>query len=127
MRKKKKHSVRFLNLVDDARVRVQEIPVETVLRRFKKGETLHVIDVREYKEYLGGHMERCRHISKGILERDVENFYPHLDQEIILYCQGGYRSILAADALQKMGYSNVYSMTGGWRAWKEHSGPISLL
>lgn len=127
MRKKKKHSVRFLNLVDDARVRVQEIPAETVLRRFKKGEVLHLIDVREYREYLGGHIERCRHISKGILERDVENFYPHLDQEIILYCQGGYRSTLAADALQKMGYSNVYSMAGGFRAWKGHSGPISLL
>ena len=127
MRKKKKHSIRFLNLVDDARVRVQEISAETVLRRFRKGESLYLIDVREYKEFLGGHIEKCRHISKGILERDVEYFYPHLDQEIILYCQGGFRSILAADAIQKMGYSNVHSMAGGFRAWKENSGPISLL
>ena len=127
MRKGKKHSIRFLNLVDDARVRVQEISAETVLRRFRKGESLHLIDVREYKEFLGGHIGQCRHISKGILERDVEYFYPHLDQEIILYCQGGFRSILAADAIQKMGYSNVHSMAGGFRAWKENSGPISLL
>ena len=127
MRKKKKHSIRFLNLVDDARVRVQEISAETVLRRFRKGESLYLVDVREYKEFLGGHIGKCRHISKGILERDVEYFYPHLDQEIILYCQGGFRSILAADAIQKMGYSNVHSMAGGFRAWKENSGPISLL
>ena len=126
MPKSKKHSIRFLNLVDDAKTRIQEIAVERVLERFNRGDSLQLIDVREYQEYLLSHIENARHISKGLLERDIEEHYKDLDEELILYCGGGYRSALAADALQQMGYSNVYSMAGGYRSWKAKAGPITL-
>jgi rhodanese-related sulfurtransferase len=122
----KNHSIRFLNLVDDAKTRIKEVNVEHVLDRFKRGESIQLIDVREKKEFLLSHIGTSRHISKGLLERDIEQHYKDLDEELILYCGGGYRSALAADALQKMGYSNVYSMAGGYRAWKLNAGPISL-
>ena len=127
MARRKNHSIRFLNLVDDAKMRIEEIPCETVLRRFKKGIPMNIIDIRDFREYLGGHIQGCRHISRGILERDIDFFYPHLDQELILYCDEGYRSALAADSLLKMGYQSVFSMSGGWNGWKKMSGPISLL
>ena len=122
----KNHSVRFLNLVDDAKTRIQEVGVDRILERFKRGDKMHLIDVREYQEYLQSHIETSRHISKGLLERDIEQHYKDLDEELILYCGGGYRSALAADALQKMGYSKVFSMSGGSREWKIKAGPISL-
>ena len=126
MPKKKNHSIRFLNLVDDAKTRIKEVSVERVLERFNRGESMQLIDVREYQEYLLSHIGTSRHISKGVLERDVEQHYRDLDEERILYCGGGYRSALAADSLQSMGYSNVYSMAGGYREWKLKAGPISL-
>lgn len=122
----RKPTTRFLNLIDDAKLRIQEIPVEDVLYRFQKRALLNLVDVREYREFLGSHIENCRHISRGVLERQIEVYFKELDTEIILYSQDGYRSALAADALQKMGYSNVYSMAGGYRAWKNLGGPICL-
>ena len=127
MPKKPKHSVRFLNLVDDAKTRITEISAEDVLRRFRKGEAMNLIDVREYREYLLSHIGNSLHIGKGIIERDIEQHYRNLEDELILYCGGGFRSALAADALQRMGYTNVRSMAGGFRAWKDLGGPISLM
>ena len=118
-----KHSVRFLNLVDDAKTRITEIDVDTVIRRRREGKkTLNIIDVREEREYLLSHIPNARHISKGIIERDIEKWYKKLDEELILYCGGGYRSALAAEALQAMGYTRVASMDGGWRGWTAAGG-----
>ena len=127
MGKKVKHSIRFLNLVDDAKTRIQETTIEKVMFRQRRGETLNIIDVREEREYLLSHINGARHLGKGVLERDVEQFYRNLDEELILYCGGGYRSALAADNLQKMGYSRVYSMTGGYRGWKEAGGETTFI
>ena len=127
MPKKPNHSVRFLNLVDDAKTRINEISAEDVLRRFRKGEAMDIVDVREYREYLLSHIGNALHIGKGVIERDIEQHHRDLDKELILYCGGGFRSALAADALQRMGYTNVRSMAGGFRAWKELGGPISLM
>ena len=110
-----KHSTRFLNLVDDAKTRIREITVEKVLQDMHHGKSLNIVDVREEREYLICHIPRTRHIGKGVLERDVEKWYRNVNEEIILYCGGGYRSALAADNLQKMGYTNVLSMSGGFR------------
>ena len=126
MRKAPKHSTRFLNLVDDAKTRVREIPVEKILQDRQRGKSLNIIDVREEREYLISHIPNARHIGKGIIERDIEKWYRKLDEEMILYCGGGFRSALAADNLQKMGYTNVISMAGGFREWKKQGGPISL-
>lgn len=126
MGKTRKHSTRFLNLVDDAKTRIREISVEKVLADRNAGKLLNIIDVREEREYLISHIPSVRHIGKGILERDIEKWYRNLDEELILYCGGGFRSALAADALTKMGYTKVLSMEGGFRAWKKCGGPISL-
>ena len=123
---KKKYTIRFLNLVDDSKTRTQEVSTEKVLERFRRGETLNLIDVREEREYLLSHIGSSRHMGRGVLEREIEKFYKNLDEELILYCQQGYRAILAADSLQKMGYSRVYAMTGGFALWKQLGGPISL-
>ena len=122
-----KHSTRFLNLVDDAKTRIREITVEKLLQDRNKGKALNIIDVREEREYLISHIPAARHIGKGVLERDIEKWYRNLNEEMILYCGGGYRSALAADALQKMGYTNVLSMAGGFREWKRQGGPISAI
>ena len=127
MAKKKKHSIRFLNLVDDAKTRIQETTIEKIMFRFRRGETLNLIDVREEREYLLSHINNARWIGKGVLERDIEQYYRDLDEEIILYCGGGYRSALAADNLRKMGYSRVYSMAGGYRAWKLAGGETTFI
>ena len=127
MPKKPQHSVRFLNLVDDAKTRITEISAEDVLRRFRKGEAMNLVDVREYREYLNSHIGNALHIGKGVIERDIEQNYRDLDAELILYCGGGYRSALAADAIQRMGYTSVRSMAGGFREWKNLGGPISLM
>jgi rhodanese-related sulfurtransferase len=113
------HSPGFLRLVDDARTRVRETDCEAVRRRQVAGERLLLVDVREDREWAQGHLPGAIHLGKGIIERDAETRLPDHDAEIILYCGGGYRSALAADALQKMGYRRVVSMAGGWRRWGE--------
>lgn len=119
----KHHNPRFESLVDDARARVQECTVEDVWARISKGETFHLIDVREESEFANGHLPRARHLGKGIIERDVETEYPDTATELVLYCGGGYRSVLAADNLRRMGYTNVISMDGGIRGWTEAGHP----
>jgi rhodanese-related sulfurtransferase len=114
-----KHAPGFLKLVQDAKARVRECTVDDVRARLDRGERLNLIDVREESEYAAGHVPGAVHLSKGVIERDVETRYPDPATELVLYCGGGYRSALAADNLQKMGYTNVYSVDGGWRALKD--------
>lgn len=111
------HTKEFLELAEDARSRVKEISVEQTLEKIAEGATL--IDVREDNEFAAGHAEGATHIGRGVIERDIIGKVPDKNQELILYCGGGYRSALAADNLQKMGYTNVFSMIGGWTAWQE--------
>lgn len=119
-----KHSEGFLKIVDDARSRVKEVTVEGARQRLAANEGARLIDVREDNEWQAGHAAGAEHLGKGIIERDIEARVPDKAAELILYCGGGYRSALAADALQKMGYTNVYSMAGGWKAWKESGAPV---
>ena len=118
------HSTEFLNLVNDAKKRVKETNVAAVKARLDKGEKLNLIDTREDNEFAKGHLPGATHLSKGIIERDIEKTFPDRDAELILYCGGGFRSALAADNLQKMGYQNVISMDGGWRGWNEAGGKV---
>ena len=119
----KKHSPGFLALVEEARPRVREVTVADALQSVNGG-TARLIDVREDNEWEEGHAKGADHLSKGIIERDIETVVPDKDAELILYCGGGYRAVLAADALEKMGYTNVASMAGGWRAYVEANAPI---
>ena len=119
-----KHSVGFLKIVDDAKTRVREITVEETRQRLLSGVPLRLIDVREDHEWEAGHAAGAEHLSKGIIERDIEQLVPDKETELILYCGGGYRSALAADTLQRMDYKNVYSLAGGWKAWKEAGAPV---
>ncbi|HVN87384.1 MAG TPA: rhodanese-like domain-containing protein [Candidatus Binatia bacterium] len=112
-----KHSPRFLKLVDEARRRVRELRVADVKAMMDRGERFQLIDVREESEWANGHLPGACHLSKGIIERDIEIAIPDLNVPIVLYCGGGYRSALAADNLRTMGYTNVASMDGGWREW----------
>jgi rhodanese-related sulfurtransferase len=118
------HATGFLNLVNDAKKRVKETNVAAVKARMDKGEKLNLIDTREDNEFAKGHLPGATHLSKGIIERDIEKTFPDRDAELILYCGGGFRSALAADNLQKMGYTNVISMDGGWRGWTEAGGKV---
>jgi rhodanese-related sulfurtransferase len=118
----KQHNPAFLRIVDDARARVEETTVAAVRERIARGDRFHLIDVREESEWARGHLPNAVHIGRGVLERDIETHIPDTDAEIVLYCGGGYRSALAADALQRMGYTNVKSMDGGWRGWTEQQG-----
>jgi len=120
----KKHAPRFLEIVNDAKKRVAECTVDEIKTRLDAGETFHLVDVREESEYARGHLPGAVHIGKGVIERDIEAKIPDTDDLIVLYCGGGYRSALAADALQKMGYENVVSMDGGWRGWTEAGYPV---
>jgi rhodanese-related sulfurtransferase len=113
------HSQGFLTIVNDAKSRVRETTPEEVRRRQQAGDSFHLVDVREDNEWQKGHAAGSIHLGKGIIERDIEKAIPDHQAEIILYCGGGYRSALAADALQKMGYEKVISMDGGWTRWKE--------
>jgi len=114
-----KHSEGFLKLVNDAKSRIAEVTVAEA-RNILDGSTDAVlIDVREDHEWQAARAQRAIHLGKGIIERDIEEKVPNHNTELILYCGGGYRSALAADVLQQMGYSNVYSMAGGWKAWQE--------
>ena len=114
-----KHSPRFLKLVLDSKQRVRETTVEEIKKRLDRGDAFVLVDVREESEWGKGHLPGAIHLGKGIIERDVEERFPDNATELVLYCGGGYRSALAADNLQKMGYTNVISMDGGFRGWKE--------
>jgi rhodanese-related sulfurtransferase len=119
-----KHSPGFLKIVDDAKNRVKECTVADVKNKLDRGEKFVLVDVREDREWEAGHLPKAIHLGKGVIERDVEEKIPDHDAQIVLYCGGGFRSALAADNLQKMGYTNVISMDGGWRGWKEANLPI---
>ena len=116
------HSKEFEKLVNDIRRNVKEISVKETLERIENGATL--IDVREDNEWEREHAAGAEHLGRGVIERDIVWKHPDKTEELILYCGGGYRSALAADNLQKMGYTNIYSMIGGWTAWKEANAPI---
>lgn len=119
-----KHNPGFLKLVNETRRRVKECTVAQAKARFDSGEALHFLDVREDQEFAKDHAKGARHLGKGIIERDVETLIPDKDEAILLYCGGGYRSILAADALQHMGYTNVVSMDGGIKGWRDAGYPM---
>jgi rhodanese-related sulfurtransferase len=113
------HSPRFLKLVDEAKTRVKQTNVAEVRRRMAGGEKFLLVDVREDHEWAKGHLPGAVHLGRGIIERDLETKVPDTATKLILYCGGGFRSALVADNLQKMGYTNVESMDGGWRGWNE--------
>jgi rhodanese-related sulfurtransferase len=115
----KKHSEKFVELVNDALTRIPEISAEEVSKKLETNEDFVLVDTREKEEYEAGHLPNAIYLSKGVIERDIEQHVPDLDKEIVLYCGGGYRSALAADNLKKMGYKNVKSQAGGWREWNE--------
>jgi rhodanese-related sulfurtransferase len=119
-----KHTEGFLKLVDAAKSRIREVTVAETRSRMAANPQTVLIDVREDKEWETGHASGAEHLGKGIIERDIETKVPDKSAELILYCGGGYRSALAADALQDMGYSNVWSMAGGWKAWQESGAPV---
>ena len=119
-----KHSPGFLAIVNDSLSRVREISVEEVRGDTDSSVDFVLVDVREDSEWNASHATGAIHLGKGIIERDIETVIPESDKKIVLYCGGGYRSALAADALQKMGYKSVFSLAGGWRAWKDAGMPI---
>ncbi len=119
------HSPRFLRIVEDAKKRVHETSVDEVKAKIDRGEKFLLVDVREESEYAKDHLPGAIHLGKGIIERDVEERVPDLSAPLVLYCGGGFRSALAADNLQKMGYSNVLSMDGGIRGWREKGFPLT--
>ena len=112
-----------MKLVDDAKRNIRETTVSAVAERLNRGDKFHFVDTREDDEWRAGHIRGAIHLGKGVIERDIENKIPNHDDEIILYCGGGFRSALAAEALQKMGYTNVASMDGGIRAWRAQGLP----
>ena len=118
------HSPGFLKLVNDAKKRVRETDCDDVKRRLDAREKLVLVDVREESEWARGHLPGATHLGKGVIERDVERVFPDKDAALVLYCGGGFRSALAGDNLQKMGYTNVISMDGGWKAWVEAGFPV---
>ncbi len=120
-----KHSPQFLKLVGEAKTRVKETNVPEVKKRMDGGEKLLLVDVREDNEWANGHLPGAVHMGRGIIERDIEAKVPESSTNIILYCGGGFRSALVADNLQKMGYTNVESMDGGWRGWVEAGLPTA--
>ena len=118
------HPPRFLKIVADAKTRVRETNVEEVKKKMDRGEKFTLVDVREESEFAKDHLPNAIHLGKGIIERDIEARVPELGAELVLYCGGGFRSALAADNLQKMGYTNVISMYGGIRDWREKGYPL---
>jgi rhodanese-related sulfurtransferase len=117
------HAEGFLNLVRDAKQRIKEEGVQTTKKKLDAGEKIILVDVREESEWARGHLPNAIHLGKGIIERDIEKAIPEKGATVVLYCGGGFRSALAADNLQKMGYSNVISMDGGWRDWTQAGFP----
>jgi rhodanese-related sulfurtransferase len=120
----KQHNTAFLTLVNDAKSRIQQIDIEGYKKLAQAGEQLVLIDTREDNEWNAGHAAGARHLGKGIIERDIETAVPDKNTKLVLYCGGGFRSALAADALQKMGYQNAISLDGGWRAWQQAGLPV---
>jgi len=118
-----KHSPAFLKLVEDSKTRIREIDIREVKRRLDAGDKFYLVDVREESEWARGRLPGAVHLSKGVIERDIEKVIPDKSAPIVLYCGGGFRSALAADNLQKMGYTSVISMDGGWRGWTEAGYP----
>ena len=118
------HPPRFLKIVNDAKTRVRETNVDAVKKKIDGSEKFTLVDVREESEFAKDHLPGAIHLGKGIIERDIEARVPDLTTEIVLYCGGGFRSALAADNLQKMGYTNVISMDGGIRDWREKGYPL---
>ena len=119
------HSPRFLKIVNDAKSRIKEIGIDEVKEKLDNGEKFVLVDVREESEFAKDHLPGALHLGKGIIERDIETRVPDLNTPTILYCGGGFRSALAADNLQKMGYKNVLSMDGGIRGWREKNYPLT--
>ena len=119
------HSPRFLEIVEDAKKRVREATVDEIKARLDRGENFYLVDVREESEYAKDHLPRAIHLGKGVIERDIEARVPDLNAPLVLYCGGGFRSALAADNLQKMGYTNVISMDGGVRDWRGKGYPFT--
>jgi len=119
------HPPRFLKIVDDAKTRIHETTVDAVKARLDRGDKFLLIDVREESEFAKDHLPGAIHLGKGVIERDIEARVPELNAELVLYCGGGFRSALAADNLQKMGYTNVISMDGGIRGWREKNYPLT--
>jgi rhodanese-related sulfurtransferase len=119
------HSEGFLNLVKDAKSRVKEVDYKEIKKRIDAGEKFILVDTREDLEWANGHVPGAIHLGKGVIERDIEKNVPDRGAHVVLYCGGGYRSALAADNLQKMGYTNVISMDGGWRGWTESGYPVT--
>ncbi len=117
------HAPAFLRLVQEAKTRIKEYSVDQIRQRQEQGDSFQLVDVREESEWQAGHVAGAVHLGKGILERDIETRIPDLNADIVLYCGGGFRSALAADALQKMGYTNVSSMDGGMRGWRAKQYP----
>ena len=119
------HAPRFLKIVDEARSRIKETNVDEVKQKLDRSEKFMLVDVREESEFAKDHLPGAIHLGKGVIERDIEARVPDLDTVLVLYCGGGFRSALAADNLQKMGYSNVISMDGGVRGWREKNYPMT--
>ena len=117
------HSAGFLKLVQDAKSRVKQFSIDEFLARLQAGDRYILLDVREDSEWAQGHLPSANHMSKGVIERDIERAIPEQDTPIVLYCGGGFRSALTADNLQKMGYTSVASLDGGWRGWTERGLP----
>ena len=119
------HSPRFLKIVENAKKRIREVSVDDVKTKIDRAEKFVLVDVREESEWAKDHLPGAIHLGKGVIERDVEERVPDLNAPVVLYCRGGYRSALAADNLQQMGYRNVLSMDGGIREWRERGFPLS--
>jgi len=119
------HAPRFLKVVNDAKSRVKEASVDEVKQKLDRGEKIMLVDVREESEFAKDHLPGAIHLGKGVIERDIEARVPDLNAALVLYCGGGFRSALAADNLQKMGYTNVISMDGGVRGWSEKNYPMT--
>jgi len=119
------HTPRFLKIVNDAKSRVKETTVDEVKQKLDEGDKFLLVDVREESEFAKDHLPGAIHLGKGVIERDVEARVPDVRTPMILYCGGGFRSAMAADNLQKMGYTNVLSMDGGVREWREKNYPMT--
>ena len=119
------HAAGFLNIVNDAKTRVKEADFRDIKKRIDAGEKMILVDTREDSEWTRGHVPGAIHLGKGVIERDIEQTIPDKNAPLVLYCGGGFRSALAADNLQKMGYKNVISMDGGWRGWTEAGFPVA--
>ena len=119
------HAAGFLAIVNDAKTRVKEADFRDIKKRLDAGEKMIIVDTREDNEWARGHIPNAIHLGKGVIERDIEQTIPDKNAPLVLYCGGGFRSALAADNLQKMGYTNVISMDGGWRGWTEARFPVA--